>query len=219
MLKKKAKGSIIYEMLILILAVVLVATLLYPKSVWKDIDYNAMLCEDHMSRIVDAGGLYISFHDSHTFDSSLVNMIKYIRNDSIFGLDSVSNTLRDSFYVKLIVDYFRDYKDVGTKIATDSAFYLIAKKNADSLAHVQMDSILNFMITNIYTCPTSSDTYRIEVVDTSAIKILKVFCPLDSAEIDSINSNFWFKMIGGGKVKNHGNIDNNNPSWEARKRK
>lgn len=219
MAKKKAKGSIIYELLIVILAAVLVATLLYPKSVWKDIDHDAMLCEDQMSRIIDAEGLYISFHDSHTFDSSLVNVIEYIKNDSIFGLDSIRTTLRDTFFVKLVVDYFRDYEDIATKISTDSAYNLIEMKDADSLVFVRVDSIIDFMLTNLYTCPTSGDTYRVEVVDTSAIKILKVFCPLDSTEIDSINSSFWFKMIGGGEVTNHGNIDNNNPSWEARKRK
>jgi len=119
MAKKRAKGSIIYEILIVILAAVLVATLLYPKTVWKDIDHAAMLCEDQMSRIADAEVLYINFHDSHNFDSSLVNVIEYISNDSIFGLDSIRATLRDSFYVKLVVDYFRDFHDIGTKIAND----------------------------------------------------------------------------------------------------
>jgi len=87
------------------------------------------------------------------------------------------------------------------------------------LVYVQVDSIVDFMLANLYTCPTSGDTYRVEVVDTSAIKRLKVFCPLDSTEMDSINSDFWFTKIGGGKIVNHGNIDNNNPTWEARKRK
>jgi hypothetical protein len=219
MAKKRAKGSIIYEILIVILAAVLVATLLYPKSVWKDIDHGSMLCEDRMSRIADAQGLYISFHDTHNFDSSLVNVIEYISNDSIFGLDSTSATLRDSFYVKLLVDYFRDYQDLGTKIATDSAFNLIDVWRTDSLVAMQVDSTVDFMFASLYTCPTSGDTYRVEVVDTSALKILKVFCPLDSTEIDSINSDFWFRMVGGGEVKNHGSIDNSDRSWEARKRK
>ncbi len=117
------------------------------------------------------------------------------------------------------VDYFRDYQDFGTKIATDSAFNLIDVWRTDSLVAAQVDTIVDFMLESLYTCPTSLDSYYVEVVDTSALKILKVFCPLDSTEMDSINSDFWFKMVGGGEVKNHGNIDNNNTSWEVRKRK
>ncbi len=218
MAKKKVKGSLVYEILIVILTVVLVATLLYPKSVWKRVNYEAMLCRDQMERIVDAEGLYISFHESHTFDSSLVNVMNYIRNDSIFGLDSVHSTMRDTFYVKLIFDYLRDYQDIPTKKADDSAASLLEKRS-DSLATAQVDSIINVMLNKILTCPTSRDTYKVQVVDTSAIKILKVSCPLDSVTLDSLNHNFWFRVVGSGKFENHGTIDNGQPSWEPMKRK
>lgn len=219
MAKQKAKGSIVYEVLIVILIAILVATILYPRTVWKNIEKETILCRDQMNRIVDAEGLFISFHESYNFDTSLVHVVSFVRNDSIFGLDSVRTTLRDSFYVKLIIDYLRDYQDVPTKVATDSAYQLVRRSTRDSLVAVQVDTIVDLMFNRLFTCPTDNDTYRIEVVDTSAIKVLKVFCPLDSTELDSMNRRFWFRVIGGGKVKNHGSIDNGKPSWEPMKRK
>ena len=218
MAKKKAKGSIIYEILIILLVVVLVATLLYPKSVWKKIDNETILCQDQMHRLIEAQALYISFQGDFNYDSSLVNVIEFIGNDSIWAQDTTMSTLRDSFQVKLLIDYFRNYQDIGTKIATDSAFTLVEKKS-DSLVAMQVDSIFDKMLTKLYTCPTAGDTYKVAVIDTSALKILKVYCPIDSTNVDSLNTAFWFRFIGGGEVKNHGNIDNGEQSWEEKKRK
>ncbi len=218
MAKKKVKGSLIYEILILILIGVLVATLLYPKSVWKETERETTLCRDQLRRIVDAELLFMSFHDDFEFDSSLVNVIQNIQNDSIWGLDSIRTTWRDTFHVKLLIDYFRDYKDVPTKIAVDSSITLVENK-LDSLVSVQVDSILDFMFDKLFTCPTNGVTYNIEIVDTSAIKIFKVNCPLDSTTMDSVNNEFWFKIIGGGKIENHGKVDNFESSWNQKKRK
>ena len=100
----------------------------------------------------------------------------------------------------------------------DSAYFLIDHK-PDSLVSIHVDSIFQQMLAKLYTCPTTGDTYHIEVVDTSSLKVLKVFCPIDSTDIVSINEDFWFRFIGGGELENHGNIDNNEQSWEEKKRK
>jgi len=218
MAKKKAKGSIIYEILIILLVVALIATLLYPKSVWKKIDLESTICHDQMRRIADAEALFISFHGEFNFDTSLVNVIDYLRADSLWIQDSTMATMRDSFQVKLLVDYFRNYHDIATKVATDSAFYLVDHKS-DSLIALQVDSVFDRMLGNLYTCPTSGDTYRVEVVDTSSLKVLKIFCPIDSTDIETINKGFWFRFVGGGQLKNHGSLDNGEPSWEEKKRK
>ncbi len=218
MAKQKAKGSLLYEILIVILVVILVATLLYPKSIWKELDNDTTLCHDQLRRIVDAEILFMNFHEEFEYDSSLVNVIKNIANDSIWNLDSLRITLLDSFRVKLLMDYFRNYRNITTIIAIDSSVDMVENKT-DSLVVVEVDSIVNFMLANLYTCPTHGDTYNIEIVDTSAIKVLKVFCPLDSTTLDSMNNKFWFKIIGGGEVENHGRINNGEPSWRQEKRK
>ena len=218
MVKRKAKGSIIYEILIILLVIVLVATLLYPKSVWNKIERESILCQDQMHRIIEAEALYISFQGDFKYDSSLVNVIEFVKNESLWQKDSIMVTMRDTFQVRLLVDYFRNYQDMATKVATDSAFFLVDNKS-DSIVAMHVDSIFNNMLDKLYTCPTTGDSYHIEVVDTSSLKVLKVFCPIDSTDILSVNEDFWFQFIGGGELKNHGNIDNNEISWEEKKRK
>ncbi len=218
MAKQKAKGSLIYEILIVILIIVLVATLLYPKSIWEEIDKEATLCHDQLSRIFDSELLFMNFSENFNFDSSLVNVIEYIKNDSIWGLDSLRTTLRDSLHVKLLVDNFRNYQEITTIIAVDSAVNMVANKT-DSLVSARVDSIVGFMLDNLLTCPTHGIAYNIEIVDTSAIKVFKVNCPLDSTTLDSLNSDFWFNVIGGGLVENHGIVDNGEVSWVKQKRK
>ncbi len=218
MARKKMQGSLLYEILIVILTILLGGTILYPKSVWEKIEKDAMICHDQMHRWVDAELLYLQGSEEGTYDSSLVKVLNFVRNDSIWLVDSTLATLRDTFYVKVARDYFRDYEDMATKPAMDTAFTLVENQD-DSLTGLKLNGILDTMFAMMYTCPTVNDTYRVEIVDTSAIKVFKIYCPITQAQADSINSSFWFSVIGGGHVENHGYIDNGEPSWKEPKRK
>jgi len=266
MARQKMKGSLVYEILIVILTILLVGSILYPKSVWDKIERDTMLCHDRMMRWADAELLYMQGSDEANYDSSLVKVLNFVRNDSIWITDSTLATLRDSFYTNIVRDYLRDYHDMATKPAVDSAYALVeggydslrvrlrkiqdqiqsitkAKTKTDSmqvlltkltgeqdsLARViaekdsvrqaTLKSILDTMFAMMYTCPTVHDTYNVEIVDTSAIKVVKIRCPITPAQADSINSQFWFHVIGGGKVENHGYVENGEPSWQQKKRK
>jgi hypothetical protein len=218
MARQKMKGSLVYEILIVVLAALLVGSIMYPKSVWERIDRETTICRDQMHRVFDAELLYLQGSGTNNYDSSLVKVFQFVRSDSVWEADSILATLRDTFYVNLVKDYLRDYQDIATKKATDSAFYLVEHKD-DSVTALTLNAILDTMFSRIYTCPTTNDTYRIEIVDTSAAKILKVYCPITQEQADSINSDFWFSVIGGGRIENHGHIDNGQPSWKEKKRK
>ena len=218
MARQKMKGSLVYEILIVILTILLVGTILYPKSVWQKIDRDTMLCRDQMMRWSDAELLYLQGSEEANYDSSLVKVLNFVRYDSIWVTDSTLATLRDSFYVNVVRDFFRDYKDMATKPAMDSAFRLVEGK-ADSIHGPILTAILDTMFSLMYTCPTVKDTYLVSIIDTTAVKKIKISCPMTPEQVDSINSNFWFHVVGGGKVENHGYVENGEPSWKEAKRK
>ena len=212
MAKTKAGGSIIYEILIVVLVVILVGTILYPKSVWKKSQSDTTICRDRMLRIQDAEVLYMQ--GTNNYSDSLEAVINFVKNDPMFVDDSAMAALRDSFYVKLIVDHFRDYENMATKPATDSAFALV-EDYPDSVCM----PIVNAMLDSLKYCPTVRRPYHLTVVDTSVIKVFKVYCPIEQADIDSANRDFWFHVVGGGKLVNHGNVESGEPSWQGLKRK
>ncbi|MCK5146074.1 hypothetical protein KAR48_04920 [bacterium] len=85
------------------------------------------------------------------------------------------------------------------------------------------------LIDSIFNCPTAHVPYHIEVVDTSAIKYLKIFCPIEIREdgavaisVDPVTNDTTeieialpgkVKILGGGVLKNHGNINDERKSW------
>ncbi|HDI51098.1 hypothetical protein DRQ11_07420 [candidate division KSB1 bacterium] len=209
----KRKGElVIYEILIVILVIILIGTILYPKSVWKKLETDTTICRDRMMRISDAEVLYIQ--GTNEYSDSLDAVLEFVKNSPIFTSDSVMAALRDTFYVKLIVDYFRDYENMATKPATDSAFSLVGNY-PDSV----FMPIVDRMLDSLKCCPTVGRPYHLTVVDTSAIKVCKISCPINQEDIERANSNFWFHTIGGGKLTNHGKVENGEPSWQPMKRK
>lgn len=212
MARAKTGGSIVYEILIVVLVLIMVGTILYPKSVWKKSNSDTTMCRDRMLRIQDAEVLYIQ--GTNSYCDSLAAVIDFVKNDSLFVEDSVMAALRDSFYVDLIVDYFRDYEDMATKPATDSAFTLV-EDYPDSICM----PIVNAMLDSLEYCPTVRRPYHLTVVDTSVIKVFKVYCPVEQEDIDKANRDFWFHVIGGGKLANHGSVENGESSWQELTRK
>ncbi len=210
--KPRPKGSIVYEILIVILTVILILTIWYPKKVWQKLSRDEMLCRDRMHRVYDAEVLYNYKYSTYsdTFDS----VIKYVKMDKIFNEDTVMAALRDTFFVKIYRDYLRDYADMPTQKATDSAFKAVSDTTDSSKYNV-----IYAMLDSIKRCPTVQRPYNITVVDTSAAKGIIVQCPIDSTDIEKANSNFVFHFLGGGSLKNHGKIENGEPSWIELKRK
>jgi len=85
------------------------------------------------------------------------------------------------------------------------------------------------LVDSIFACPLSHVGYHIEVIDTSAIKRLNIFCPIEERETGAVALDIdrqtgdttevqvalpsKVKLFGGGTVKNHGDIQDEKKSW------
>jgi len=101
----KARGSILYQLLIVVLIAGLVGTILYPKKLWKEEERNTDLCRQRMDHMLRAELLYISTHNTYTDSASkLVDFIlgdtsktrlHELKNlDSVLAVDAI-NAIRD----------------------------------------------------------------------------------------------------------------------------
>lgn len=68
---------------------------------------------------------------------------------------------------------------------------------------------------SLYFCPTTHKPYVLVHVDTSAIKYLNVYCPIDSSDIDQVNRDILKSKVAGLKLINHGKIEKGERSWES----
>jgi len=175
-------------------------------------DKDTTICRDRMHRVYDAEVLYN--YKYSTYSDTLDSVMHYIKTDNIFKEDTVMAALRDTFFVKIYRDYLRDYANMATQKATDSAFNAVSDTTDSSKF-----SIIYAMLDSIKRCPTVERPYKITVVDTSAAKGIIIQCPIDSTDIAKANSNFIFHFLGGASLKNHGKIENGEPSWTETKRK
>lgn len=101
MADEKPKGSLLYEILIVVLAAVLIISIIYPKKVSDTEEANTELCRHRMSEIFSAELQYLKYNK--TFNDTLDNVIEFLRTDSSYasyvdsviagGLDSVITLL------------------------------------------------------------------------------------------------------------------------------
>ncbi len=169
MAKEKAKGSIILEILIVILVVALIATIMYPKKVWEEEEQNTKQCRLNMDRILKAELVYQKYHNTYT--DSLPELVHFIVDDST---------------KQAIIDYF--YSD--TSLAENMLNFLREKdENADLLVeniladtlffaimeNVDYDSNLARVILNRYTESDIADTINaLRATDSSDVWVLRV---------------------------------------------
>jgi hypothetical protein len=298
MAQEKAKGSIFYELLIVILAAVLIASIIYPKKVTEKAERDTKICREKMSDILNAELQYQKYNDVYT--DTLSKVIEFLKTspeyaayiDTVMkrGLDSVltklnefkmqeetilanipaalDSTMIDSLsnmqeqikmdsrqlagFVEYLHDRMKNLPNTPTK-ELKSAFVIVDSKQftldmdivrnsiqtgdlkaAQKTANDVIDKI-NFIIEkfelvinklpeyksdsldSLYNCPTVNKPYRLVYVDTSAIKYLNIYCPIDSTDIEAYKSNFLMSTIGGVELKNHGYIEKGEKSWEQRR--
>lgn len=166
MARAKRKGSIVYEILIVLLIVGLIATILYPKVVWERGEKERDICRQRMIDIQNAELKYFEKYTAYT--DSLPKLIETLKSD--------------------------------TSLATT------------------LDTLLVSPLDSLYTCPTTYDTYKVAIIDTSAIKVLKIMCPITEEDIRKLKKNIWFSFFGGGTIENHGYIEGGERSWEERRK-
>lgn len=82
MAAEKSKGSIVLEILIVVLVIALIATILYPKKIWEQENANTENCRKHMDQIFKAELIFQKYHNNYTNSlDELVNFIK--KSDSV----------------------------------------------------------------------------------------------------------------------------------------
>lgn len=216
------KGSIVYEIIIVILSVALIATILFPKALWKQEARNEKLCRERMEHILSAELLYLMEHNDYNDtlktvvdfiknDTTGARLLTYLKIDSALSLQTINN-LRNDDSVSVTIDSLRAYCKRAV-IDTVDQFIIDSLRTFPHLASI-IDSVTVASLDSLFTCPTTRDTYKVAVIDTSVIKIFQVFCPIDSLDSLKVAQNFKLRKLGALKIKNHGYIDGGTKSWE-----
>ncbi|MBD3290807.1 hypothetical protein GF337_18515 [candidate division KSB1 bacterium] len=294
MAKVKPRGSIILEILIVILIVALVATILYPKMVWNEAEKNTEICRKNMDRILKAELVYLKYHNN--YEDTLDKVINFIQEDTtgqltleylysdtaltVEILNDLTNkdTVADLFIKRFLADTLVRTILFNTKYDTNLAGVIlkrlettnlrdsvVAARNVDSteiysLTRVanhnppleiveplqkddslkivlqriapdiskgalvdtlysnpkwaeKIDSVVAITLEGIKICPTNEDPYQIMVEDTTVIKVLNIYCPIDSADIEQSKQDFVKYFLGHLRLDNHGNIEAGEKSW------
>ncbi|KAA3619802.1 MAG: hypothetical protein DWQ05_03515 [Calditrichaeota bacterium] len=123
-------------------------------------------------------------------------------------------------------DFFMSFKKVKNYVAKNQVAGALSatqetRENYDLILqrlHATVENLDNIFtkVDSLYYCPTSRKAYKLSVIDTSVIKRVVIESPIDSAYIAEIESDFLKSTIGALKVKNHGNINNGEKSWDEK---
>jgi len=295
--KVKAKGSIIFEILIVILVLALIGTIMYPKSVWQKTRKNTDFCRENMDRILKAELIYLKYHN--IYEDTLAKVITFIeQGDSTGALKLEYITSDTALAVQILTHLTETYPEADTKVKTyladtliftileiskydtnlatvilnrfektdlgesvtaarekgtdSSNVYILSEfikevpvldfitplEEDDSLKLVlqrirpeilvaslvdtlynnhnwaaKVDSSIHHNFETIKRCPTNEKPYTITTDDTSTIKVVNIFCPIDSVEIEDSKNDFLNYHIGHLRLENHGNISKGEKSW------
>lgn len=130
MAKAKVKGSILLKSLIVILAVALIATILYPKKIWEREQKSAEKCRANMDRIFKAEMTFLKYHNNYT--DSLDQLI------SFFKQDTTKEIIRDYFKIdtalaEIMTDYLI-HSDLSADLVVRNLF-------ADTLMYAVIEAI------------------------------------------------------------------------------
>jgi hypothetical protein len=89
MAERRARGSIIYETLIVLLTAALIGSIVYPKKLWDQMKRETDECRARMSSIFDGELQYQKFRATYT--DSLPELVTFLKSDSAYWatIDSV----------------------------------------------------------------------------------------------------------------------------------
>ncbi len=191
MAQVKAKGSIILEILIVILVIALIATLLYPKKIWQTEEENTALCRKNMDKILKAELVYQKYHLTYT--DSLPGLISFIKEDS------TKQAIKDYFYADTslaeeMIDFLTAQSGEADKlindIMADTLLYTIIETiNYDSnLAKIILDRLENTALADSVKSKRMSDssnTYILKQIrnDFTAFEIYDPIRDYDSLKL------------------------------------
>jgi len=295
MSEEKAKGSLLYKGLIVVLAAMLVGSILYPKKLADEEEANTELCRQRMGEVQKMALQYQKYRGVYndTLDV-LLNFVRtspqfsgYVDSVVVSGLDSVVtklNEFRDreqmimanipnatdsvmidslvrmqnairlesrslAGYVEYIHDRMKNLPhmpmadlaaafvvidskrftlnmDIVRNLVTSGQLQTAEKAGGDVIALIQeivekikgvardVPSYTDSGLDSLRYCPSTDKELRLVYVDTSVIKYLNIYCPIDETDIARVEANFLKSKIGGLTLQNHGKIEGGEKSWE-----
>lgn len=161
MSQEKAKGSLVLKAVIAILVVVLILTLLYPKSVWKQEEENTKACRINMDRILKAELVYQKYFNTYT--DSLPELVSFFENDTtkekIKDYFKADTALADQM-LSFLRKTSKDANMVVENILSDTLLYAIIESiNYDSnLARIILDRLEKTDLADTIAAKRSTDS-------------------------------------------------------------
>ena len=170
----KAKGSIILEILAVLLAVALVFSLTFPNKLWKEEENNQELCRDNLWHIYFAEVTYLDAN--LVYNDTLEKVINFIVDDTTGKLLPRYASL-DSILGNEIIKSFKDVEDVVT-ITVDSVFGEGPDSVITNMVEININALVDSMLS--FANDVDLDTTEAFVLDS-----LRAWPPY-SEQIDSI---------------------------------
>ena len=248
----KPKGSIVYEILVVLLVVALYFTISYPAKVWEREKQNTNLCRENMWHLYFAEITYLD--DSLRYADTLSHVVNHIlddttksnlrmftRLDTTLGNDVIEyfhksdymmtinadSVLPDSLVEEDADSVITVQKEVRVAALIDSMMRYAKKFDLDttetfildSLRYMpeysqKIDSFALVTLKNMSKCPTTGEIYEIRVNNDTIPKIVNIYCPIDSSDVDSIRGNFKLHVLGGLNIENHGGLEAGERTWD-----
>jgi len=223
MAEEKPKGSILYKILIVILAAALVGTILYPKHLWEQEERNTRQCRENIVSLTYAEFVYLNERQDYTESlDSLEALIlgdttkrllrEFARMDSSLAEDAIRFLIKRDTLAAAIEDTVREYCRLYD-VEHPSAEILDSLYTYPQFAAV-IDSIAEARIRNMRICPTVNRPYKITVIDTGVVKRFIIECPITPEDSLRVERDFLLSKIGGLRITNHGRSETGEYSWE-----
>lgn len=95
MAAKGSKGSIILEILIIVMALLLIAVIFFPDQIWKEEAQTSKICRDNLNALNEAQRFYYQKNNSYT--DSLSKLLTFVQNDSGINRRQSLVSLTNSF--------------------------------------------------------------------------------------------------------------------------
>jgi len=185
MAKIKAKGSIVLEILIVLLVLTLLGTILYPKKVWNKVEEETKLCRENMDRILKAELIYLKYHNN--YEDTLDNVISFIENGDSSGRIIVEYVYSDTaLAVKILeqitaIDADADYKVKKFKADTMLFSLLETSKYDSNLAKVILNRLENTEMSDNIKAERETDSTQVAIFREISAKfsVLDIIDPLE----------------------------------------
>ncbi|MBN1154829.1 hypothetical protein JXB12_07900 [candidate division KSB1 bacterium] len=178
MAKAKSKGSILLEILIVLLLVALIATIMYPKSVWNKATEDTISCREKMDKILKAELIYLKYHSNYS--DSLDGVISFIANDTT-GKVKLDYIYSDTtLAIDILKNLRKNYKEADNKIVefladTMVQAILMTTFYDSNLANVVLDRLEGTPLKDSVLVARDSDSSDVFVLS----QIANMFKPVD----------------------------------------